>query len=97
MREIDNFIDTTIVRLSGETGRFTSDFYVDLREYQQRITQNLVAQCIALCESRGLSAQRSGDGLKVHVDLNQCVFNSSQSTDFARALAYTRQFYGNHL
>jgi len=97
MREIDSFIDTTILRLASESGRTTSDFYVDLRAYQQRITQNLVTQCTDICASRGLSAERSGDGLMIHVDLDRCVFTSTQSANYATALAYTRRMHGNHL
>jgi len=74
-----------------------SSFYVDLRSLQQRITQNLVDSCIQMCSSRGLYAERSGDGLVVTVDLNTCLLNGQQSALYNTALAYTRQVHGNHL
>jgi hypothetical protein len=97
MREIDDFIDTTIMRLSSEQGTTRSQFYVDLRDYQQRVTQNLVDQCIDTCTSRGLQAHRSGDGLFIVVDLHTCVFNSNQARTYQGALSYTRQIHGNQL
>lgn len=97
MQQIDSFIDTTINRLAGESGTTNSSFYVDLRSFQQRITQNLVAQCIALCASRGLHAERNGDGLVITVNLNSCFLNPSQSVAYNTALAYTRNVHANHL
>lgn len=41
MQQLDFFIDTTINRLSSEAGVTRSSFYVNLRDFQQRITQNL--------------------------------------------------------
>lgn len=96
MQQIDSFIDTTINRLSSEGGTTQSSFYVDLRSFQQRITQNLVAQCIAFCASRGLHAERNGDGLVITVNLNSCFLNPSQSVAYNTALAYTRNIHGNH-
>ena len=97
MRQIDDFIDTAIARLSGEEGITRSKFYVDLREYQQRVTQNLVEQCIATCASRGLVAQRNGDGLFIVVDLDTCAFNSNQARNYQVALNYTRSVHGNQM
>lgn len=96
MQQLDSFIDTTINRMSGESGSTRSSFYVDLRAFQQRITQNLVDQCIQLCQTRGLSAERNGDGLVVTVDLNSCFLNVQQSALYNAALAYTRQVHGNN-
>jgi hypothetical protein len=96
MQQVDSFIDTTINRLSSESGTTQSSFYVDLRSFQQRITQNLVAQCVALCASRGLHAERNGDGLVVTVNLNSCFLSPSQSVAYNTALAYTRNVHGNH-
>lgn len=97
MQQLDSFIDTTINRMSGESGTMSSSFYVDLRAFQQRITQNLVDSCIQLCRSRGLDAERNGDGLIVTVDLNTCLLNVQQSALYNVTLTYTRQVHGNHL
>lgn len=97
MQQVDSFIDTTINRLSGEAGSTRSSFYVDLRAFQQRITQNLVDSCTQLCNSRGLTAERNGDGLVVTVDLDRCLLNYQQSALYNAALAYTRQVHGNHI
>lgn len=97
MQQLDAFIDTTINRLSSEAGTTRSSFYVNLRDLQQRITQNLVDNCIQLCHSRGLHAERNGDGLMVHVDLNTCFLNVHQAAAYNAALIYTRSLHGNHL
>lgn len=97
MAQIDSFIDTTINRFSSEGGESIGKFYVDLRSLQQRITQNLVDQCIEICESRGLKAERRGDGLIITVNLNTCYLNPSQSLNFNAALNYTRTVHGNNL
>jgi len=91
MLTIDNFIETAIARLSSDASTMSSNFYVDLRDSdRQRITQAFVDQCIALCRSRGVSAERSGDGLLVHVDLQTCYMNASQSYQFNVSLNYAR-------
>jgi hypothetical protein len=95
MQQLDNFIDTTINRLASESGTTTSSFYVDLRAFQQRITQNLVNQCMEICESRGLYAERRGDGLVITVNLNSCFLSPNQSSAYNAALAYTRVVHGN--
>lgn len=98
MQQIDNFIETTINRLSSESGTMSSNFYVDLRDDgRQRITQNYIDQCINLCASRGISAERSGDGLLIHVNLQYCYLNSKQSILFNTAINHTRSIHGNHL
>ena len=97
MRQIDNFIDAAIDRLSGEEGVSISRFYVDLRDYQQRITPKLVEQCVAVCESRGLSAERQGDGLHIVVNLNSCLMNENQAVAYRTALAFTRIQHGNYV
>ncbi len=76
----------------------SSNFYVDLRDAsRQRITQSYVDQCINLCNSRGIRAERSGDGLLIHVDLQSCYLNSNQSRLFNAAISYTRSMHGNYL
>lgn len=98
MVQIDNFIETAINRLSSDVGSMSSNFYVDLRDSErQRITQSFVEQCIALCNSRGIKAERNGDGLLIHVDLQSCYLNARQSALFNTALSYTRSMHGNHL
>lgn len=100
MQEIDSFIDTTINRLSGANGTMVSNFYVGIRESnpdRQRITQGLVNQDIALCQSRGIYAERQQDGLMISVDLNRCFLNQQQSVAFNTALEYTRQIHGNSI
>lgn len=97
MREVDDFIDATISRLSSEDGTTRSNFYVDLRSYQQRVTQNLIDQCTDTCTSRGLSVRRNGDGLVITVDLHTCFFNPGQAKAYQLALNYTRSAHGNHL
>ncbi|ATG93104.1 hypothetical protein QRO08_09700 [Paracidovorax citrulli] len=97
MHQLDDFIDTTINRMSGESGVKTGRFYVELRSLQQRVTQNLVDQCIALCARRGLQAERDGDGLIVHVNLDTCALNPQQSAAYNVALNYTRRIHGNFI
>jgi len=100
MQQIDTCIDTTINRLSSESGRMNSNFYLDLRDIypdRQRITDKLVAQAIDLCQSRGVHAERSGDGLTMVVDLHRCYLNPRQAADFNAALDYTRTVHGNQL
>jgi hypothetical protein len=97
MQQIDTFIDTAINRLSSEQAPIVSMFYIDLRTFQNRITTKLVENCIAMCNARGLIAEKVGDGLAVTVNLNSCLFNPRQADAFNVALAYTRQMYGNHL
>jgi hypothetical protein len=97
MRDVDGFIDATIARLASEAGTMRSNFYVDLRSYQQRITQNLVDQCATICESRGLVVTRNGDGLVVTVDLHTCFLNPDQAKGYQMALNYTRSVHGNQL
>jgi hypothetical protein len=97
MTQIDSFIDTSISRLSSEAAPTRSSFYVNLRDFQQRITQNLVDQCQELCASRGLYAERQGDGLVVTVDLSSCYLNHAQSMAYNSALAYTRSYHGNEV
>lgn len=97
MREIDNMIDAAINRLAGENGSKVSNFFVDLRDYQKRITQNLITQCIDACHSRGLNAERHGDGLSITVHLDHCSLNPRQAVAFSTALNYTRAIHGNHI
>lgn len=97
MHQLDSFIDTAINRLSGENAPTHSAFYIDLRSYQKRITQRLVDDAISACASRGLSAERNGDGLTVLVDLNTCLLNPQQTQAYNIALAYTRNVHGNHI
>lgn len=95
--QIDSFIDATINRLSSEQGTMVSDYYIDLRTLQSRITTKLVDESIAKCNARGLQASRIGDGLTIRVDLRTCVLNPAQAAGFNLALNYTRQVHGNHL
>lgn len=100
MKQLDTCIDTTINRLSSESGRMQSNFYLDLRDSnpdRQRITDKLVAQSIDLCQSRGIYAERSGDGLMITIDLHRCFLNPRQAEDFNVALDYTRSVHGNQL
>ena len=93
-RDIDTFIDTAIDRFSGDTMREVSKFHVDLREYQQRITSNLVNNCIDVCESRGLKAERNGDSLVVTVKLDSCFFSVTQANRYRNVLDYARRVHG---
>lgn len=97
MRDIDDMIDSTILRLAGETGSAVSTFYVDLRSYQRRITEKLVSECISLCSSRGIHAERIGDGLSITINLDRCYLNPSQARDFSSAVTFTQAAYGNRL
>lgn len=92
-RDIDVFIDTAIDRFSGESTPSVSKFHVDLRDYQRRITNNLVSNCIAACEARGLEAERHGDSLVVTVRLDKCFFNASQAGMYRNALDFARKHY----
>lgn len=100
MQQLDTCIETTINRLSSEGGSMTSNFYLDLlasNPNRQRITDKLVEQAIDLCRSRGIYAERKGDGLVLKVDLRSCYLNPSQANMFNVALDYTRSEHGNHL
>lgn len=97
MKEIDGFIDTTINRLSTDQGTMHSVFYIDLRSYQTRITQQLVDKSIKACSSRGLRAERNGDGLTVNVSLNSCLMTPAQTITFNEALNHTRTVHGNFI
>lgn len=97
MGQLDCFIDAAINRLSGDQGSTVSNFYVDLRSFQQRITQNLVDQCVSICQLRGLFAERHGDGLSITVDLQRCSLNPTQAAAYSLACSYTRIVHGNHL
>lgn len=98
MQQIDSCIETTINRLSSEAGTMVSNFYLDLRSPgRQRITEKLVEQSIDLCRSRGIYAEREGDGLFVRVDLRTCYLNPGQAEMFNVAIGYTRSVHGNHL
>ena len=72
----------------------TSKFHVDLRDYQQRITKNLVNSCIDICQSRGLEAEKNGDSMIITVRLSRCVFNIQQASRYRSALDYARRVYG---
>ncbi len=97
MQQLDAFIDTAINRFSCEGSSSTSQFYVDLRSFQQRITKKLEQECIELCRTRGIYAERQGDGLTLTVDLNACSLNPIQAGTYNTALAYVRTVHGNHL
>ncbi|HHP0368279.1 TPA: hypothetical protein ACRZTS_005007, partial [Escherichia coli] len=98
MQQIDSCIETTINRLSSEAGTMVSNFYLDLRSPgRQRITEKLVEQSIDLCRSRGIYAEREGNGLLVRVDLRTCYLNPGQAEMFNIAIGYTRSVHGNHL
>ncbi|CAD7740289.1 hypothetical protein J7369_22070 [Xanthomonas phaseoli pv. dieffenbachiae] len=94
-QQLDVFIDTSINRLSGESAPMRGRYIVDLRSFQQRITQKLVDECIAACRARGLSAERDGDSLFISVDLARCVMNERQSLNYTNALNHTRIVHGN--
>ena len=97
MADIDAMIDSAIFRLAGETGSAVSTFYVDLRNYQRRITDKLVLECISLCNSRGIHAERIGDGLSITINVDTCYLNPSQARDFTSAVTFTQSAYGNRL
>lgn len=101
MNILDQFIDTAINRLSSEHGTMVSQFFIDPRTHfgdRKRVTQKLINEVIALCESRGLNATvDSMKNLLVTVNLNCCRFNPSQAALFNTALSYTRSAHGNHL
>lgn len=89
MSHIDDLINAAIDRLSC-SGNLFHQFYIDLRIYQQRITQQLVDGSINSCNTRGLSVERIGDGLSVTVDLNTCVMTPTQAKKFSLALEHSR-------
>jgi hypothetical protein len=97
MSDVDGFINNAINRLASENGSTTSNYYVDLRSYQKRVTQNLIDQCSAICHSRGLKTQHDGDGLVVTVNLHTCFLNPQQTKAYDLALNYTRFAHGNHV
>ncbi len=97
MQQIDSCIETTINRLSSEAGTMVSNFYLDLRSPgRQRITE--AGRAInRFCRSRGIYAEREGNGLLVRVDLRTCYLNPGQAEMFNIAIGYTRSVHGNHL
>ena len=100
MKILDQFIDTAINRLSNERGSMVSEFFIDLRAHfeRTRVTQKLIDDTIALCNSRGLHAKvDSMNNLLITVHLDNCRFNPQQSAAFNTALLYTRQVHGNQL
>jgi len=100
MNTLDQFIDTAINRLGSESGTMASQFFIDPRTYfgRQRITQKLIDDAIALCESRGLYATVDQmNNLLVTVNLGCCRFNPLQAEAFNTALLYTRTVHGNQL
>ncbi len=98
MQQIDSCIETTINRLSSEAGTMVSNFYLDLRSPgRQRITEKLVEQSINLCRSRGIYAEREGNGLLVRVESENVLSESGQAEMFNIAIGYTRSVHGNHL
>ncbi|KOB16687.1 hypothetical protein [Xanthomonas arboricola] len=94
-QQLDIFIDTSINRLSGESAPMLGRYVVDLRSFQQRITQKLVDECIAACTARGIKAERDGASLFIGVDLARCVMNQSQALNYTNALNHTRMVHGN--
>lgn len=96
-KQLDVFIETSINRLSGERAPMHGRYCVDLRSFQQRITQKLVDDCIATCDARGLDAERRGDELIITVDLGKCVMNQHQAMLFNLALDHTRTVHGNEI
>ncbi|MCP1237843.1 hypothetical protein NKW55_14815 [Gluconobacter kondonii] len=97
MNDIDNMIESAIFRLAGESGNSISTFYVDLRNYQQRVTEKLVSDCISLCNSRGIDAERQGSGLSIKVNLETCHLTPMQAKSFTDAVVFTQATYGNRL
>ncbi len=98
MQQIDSCIETTINRLSSEAGTMVSNFYLDLRSPgRQRITEKLVEQSIKSCRSRGIYAEREGNGLLVRVRSENVLSESGQAEMFNIAIGYTRSVHGNHL
>ena len=59
MSHIDDLINAAIDRLSCDGG-LVHQFYIDLRTYQQRITQQQVDRSINACQSRGLYVSGGG-------------------------------------
>lgn len=95
--EINICIDSVINRLGSEQATTSGKFIFNLRDYQDRITNKLVDDCIHKCSVRGLVAERDGDNLIVTVDLHTCVMTPLQAHTFNVALDYTRNMHGNHL
>lgn len=93
MSDIDGFIATAISRFGSESTPTISDFYFNLRS-GQRISEKSVDDAIALCNVRGLEAERIDDGLVIRVNLNICRFNPSQNTAFHSTLNYVRAAHG---
>lgn len=89
MREIDEMIETAITRVSTG-GPLVSVFSINLYDYQRRITDKLVSQCISLCSNRGLEAERQGSCLQIIVNLETCYLNPRQSEYFNVSLGYAR-------
>lgn len=97
MAVLDQFIDVAINRLASENASMLSHFYLDLRnlEGRQRVTQKLLNDAIAICNSRGLNAIPDHMGnLQITVDLRNCRFNQYQAVSYNNALQYVRNNHG---
>lgn len=96
-QQLDVFIETTINRLSGPSATQVGTYCVDLRTFQQRITEKLVQSCMQACEARHINAERSGDNLILTVNLDRCVMNQRQAAQYNLALEHTRVVHGNDI
>lgn len=90
MKDIDTCINTSINRLSKDESLTNHVYYIDLHKYQKRITKKLINSCIETCNDRGLTAERTKDGLNVYIDLNTCTLRTDQADAYNTSLLYAR-------
>lgn len=96
-RDLDSFIDTTLLRFSSENGNEFGNYVIYLRDYQSRITDRLVDECLSACQRRGLYAERVNDAVYVTVNLNTCTLNTRQVREYQTAVEYIRVMHGRDL
>jgi len=99
--QIEQFVDTSIARLSTGDTNMCFRYQLDLRELagRVRLTQKLAHEAIDFCRTRGVEAEvdQYTGALLIAINLRTCLMNQRQALDFNTALAFARQFHGENL
>lgn len=82
MNDIDKFITATISKMTQTDKLCVSTYHIDLKTYQPRVTERLVANTIKACHLRGVEVEIRGKGAIVTVDLKTCYMNPPQVNYF---------------
>lgn len=98
---LEQFVDTSIARLSTGDSGMCFRYQLDLRELtgRVRLTQKLAHEAIDFCRTRGIEAEvdQYTGALLIAINLRTCLLNGRQALDFNTALAFARQFHGENL